>query len=97
RLPGDAGLLIRTDGELHEGVVGDAPIDRERGDAGARDHREGEKPGPDDFAQRLEAADALAYAFEPTVRAYGFQRHDERAHRTNDALMRGGFPPGVKL
>jgi hypothetical protein len=57
------------DHEVDQGIVGVTAIDGERRDARARNHREGEEPRPDDVAQRLEAADAFANAFEPSVGA----------------------------
>ena len=62
--------------EVDQGVVGVAPVDGERGDARAGDHREREEALADDLAERLEAADSFADALEPAVRAHGVERED---------------------
>src|SRR5690606_4478310 len=62
-----------THREVDDGVVRDAPIDRERRDARARDHREREEALTDDVAQSLKAADRLTNAFEPAIGTDGFQ------------------------
>src|SRR5262249_5901227 len=64
------------DHEVDEGVVRVAPVHREGGDPGAGDHGEGEERLPDDVAERLEAADPIADALEPTVRAHRVERED---------------------
>ncbi len=69
--------LVPAERELHDGVVRQAPVDRERSDASPGDHRERKEAGTDDLAQRLEATDPLADAFEPSVRADSFERYDQ--------------------
>ena len=64
------------DHEVDQGVVRVAAVDGERGDPGARDHREREEGLAHDVAERLEAADAIADALEPAVGSYGVERED---------------------
>ncbi|HMY14673.1 MAG TPA: hypothetical protein PKA58_00010 [Polyangium sp.] len=65
------GLLIVVtrccDDEINEGVVRVAPINCQRSDARARDHREGEKGLAYDVTKRLKTTDPVANALEPTV------------------------------
>jgi hypothetical protein len=65
--------LAHADHEVHEGEVGIAAVDRERRDAGADDDGEGEESLADDLAQRLEGADPLPDALEPSVGADGVE------------------------
>ncbi len=80
RQPLDVGVALVLagggDDEVDERVVGVAPVDRERRDPGAGDHREGEERLTDDVAQGLEAPDAIADAFEPPVGAHRVERED---------------------
>jgi hypothetical protein len=71
-------LLVagRGDHEVDERVVGVAAVDRERGDARAGDHGEGEEGLADDVAQGLEAPDSIADALEPAVGTDGIERED---------------------
>ena len=63
-------LIIVTRGgndEVDERVVRIAPINCQRSDARACDHRKGEESFADDVAKRLKASDPVANALEPTV------------------------------
>jgi hypothetical protein len=67
-------VLALADDEVDERVIRVPAVDRERGDARAGDDREREEPLADDVAERLERADALADALEPTIGPYGLER-----------------------
>src|SRR5690606_37244902 len=78
-------LSIIRHRKLDERIVRDTPVDGERGNTHARDHREGEESRSDDVTESLETRDGFPDTLEPAIGPYRIEGKDAHLHRSHNS------------